>query len=525
MTELAERLRDARAQLDGRDPSFYPTLRDAWRACRCDELAALLERAGRITSWPDTAKTPKAWQAAWIATARQGDPLVLGGLLASLAERAEPAKAAVVGACLDELPDLADDPQVVATLIGMLAIHTASSAWIKVHTRAFKLLDAAGDPRAIDRVTAACTRTQAELDVSKAMAASVARAERTRRVLLARFPDGVPPLPAELAPILAELADAIARSEPIAAKPRPVAESTSLLDAVLADPFDDARRLVCADALQAAGDPRGELIVAQLSDSPEAARRAKAILGKHKSALLGPLARAVKVSTAVFERGFLARCEAGVTRKVEVDAIFDRPEWATVTHMTCSSYAKLAPAMRSLVEVIRVPDSGLACLATATFPRLEVLGLATPLNASDGLKGATPSSAGLRALAGTTGLPKLRELRLELAPIEWRQTETRDGEMFERDAAAYAWLFAAPFGGQLETLHVLYNAASSLTSWLGLVRARPTLRRVTATGGYFTVAITATEAFVLPRRADIQIPDTARVELREALAGVTVTET
>jgi hypothetical protein len=56
------------------------------------------------------------------------------------------------------------------------------------------------------------------------------------------------------------------------------------------------------------------------------------------------------------------------------------------------------------------------------------------------------------------------------------------------------------------------------------VRARPTLRRVTATGAYFAVTITATEAFVLPRRADIQIPDTARVELREALAGVTVTE-
>ena len=37
----------------------------------------------------------------------------------------------------------------------------------------------------------------------------------------------------------------------------------SLHAAVLADPADEAARLVCADALQSEGDPRGELIAVQ----------------------------------------------------------------------------------------------------------------------------------------------------------------------------------------------------------------------------------------------------------------------
>ena len=518
-------LRQAIDQLAAGDPSFYTTLRDAWRACRCAELAALLEQASRITPWRHTAKAQKVWQAAWIATAREADPLVLAGLLASLHERAEPAKGAVIGACLDEL-HYTDDPQLTATLIMLLEIRTASSAWIKVQTRVFRALESAGDPRAIDRVAAATTRTEVELAASKAMAASLARSERTRQILLARFPDGVPALPAGLAPLVAELAAAIASSKPIAAKPKVVDQTQSLLDAVLADPFDDARRLVCADALQAVGDPRGELIVAQLSDSPEAAKRANAIVAKHRHALLGPIAKGVVASSVVFEKGFLARCEAGVTRKVEVDAIFERHEWATVTHLHCVRYAKLAPAMRSLVEVSGMPDSGLACLATATFPRLEVLGLSTPMNAKDGLKAGKPASAGLRALASATGLPKLREVRLGLAPTEWRYENNIVGESFERDASDYAWLLAAPFAAQLETLHVTFHAASSLTSWLSLLRTRPTLKHIAARGAHFDVALTATSGTLSVRSETPHLDLTSkRAEIRAALGVLPLAET
>jgi len=181
--------------------------------------------------------------------------------------------------------------------------------------------------------------------------------------------------------------------------------------------------------------------------------------------------------------------------------------------------------MRSLVEVIGMPDSGLACLATATFPHLEVLGLATPASATDGLKAGRPANAGLRALAVAAGLPKLREIRLDLASFEWRFDVNRHGEQFERDATDYAWLFAAPFGAQLEALHVRYNASRSLTSWLGLVRTKPTLQRVVATGAHVAITITASSATMRPRYENFSIPESTRVQIREALGDLRVTET
>ncbi len=86
-----------------------------------------------------------------------------------------------------------------------------------------------------------------------------------------------------------------------------------LLDAVLADPDDDAPRLVYADALLAVGDPRGELIVTQCArarlDDGDPARpplraRELALLAAHRGAWV-PAG-----ITARFERGFVEHVAA-----------------------------------------------------------------------------------------------------------------------------------------------------------------------------------------------------------------------
>lgn len=71
-----------------------------------------------------------------------------------------------------------------------------------------------------------------------------------------------------------------------------------LLRAVLAAPDDPAPRLVYADALMRAGDPRGEFIALQCAAKPEAA----ALLEAHRAEWLRDLPH---ISNAYFERGFV----------------------------------------------------------------------------------------------------------------------------------------------------------------------------------------------------------------------------
>ncbi|HEX4449586.1 MAG TPA: TIGR02996 domain-containing protein [Kofleriaceae bacterium] len=514
---MADELLDRASELlAAGDRAFYEPLREAWRACRCAALAELVERAGKLVAWDYPIKSPKAWQAAWTARVRDRDPLVLGALLAGLREHVAQPKGAFIAACLDEIvPLCADEPQVTRPLIGFADQPFDTPQWKKVQTRVYQGLVAADDPRAIEWLGGAIERAQrkqAALDDDPALK----RPRNTRGRLEGRFPAGVPKLPDELAPIVARInAQLDAKPGLAAVAVRAVDQTQALLDAIYADPSDDAKRLVYADSLQPSGDPRGELIVAQLAGTPEAAKRANALVAKHRHALLGPLAKAVGAATVVFERGFLARCTAGVGRKLEVDAMFGRIEWATVTHLQISKYGAIDSKMRALVEATGVPDSGIACLATATFPQLEVLGLATPEGAKDGLKDGAPASAGLRALAAAKGMPKLRELRLELNSTEWRTTRASyGGELLERDAQAYAWLWTAPWFSQLDAIVVSYHLTPSAASWIPLLRERAHLRTL-AFRGAGNARVTKTG----DKLAAVVASDTWSVQLGDALAA------
>jgi uncharacterized protein (TIGR02996 family) len=441
-------------QLAAGDHGGYESLRDAWRACRSAELAAEIERIGRAIGRPAIRKA-KGWHAAWIERAREGDPLDLAGLLDELVERCAPRQAAALASALDELKRHADDPQLTMPLLALL-VHPDAAP--KVHTRIFELLEATGDPRAIAGLEAALVRSK-ELRKFPSLRDSLARASRTRDRLKKRFPDGVPRSPTPLD----ELArvQLPARAE-VAREPR-ISSVDALLQAIYDDPTDLGRRAVYGDALQVAGDPRGELIALQLSDSPEAKAKAARLIEKYRRRLLGPLAKAVIASTAEFEVGFLASCETEIRRQVEARVVFGRPEWATVKRLRflAGSYAAITSQMRGLEELRGVGFDMVHSLADLELPRLRVLGFTTSY---------VQDNVTVPAALTSTRLPALRTIVIE--PYA-----------YVRGIDTMRWLFEAPICDLLEEIQIpsTDSLALDLRTWVRYLQDRPTMRVLTVT--------------------------------------------
>jgi uncharacterized protein (TIGR02996 family) len=449
-------------QLAAGDHGGYESLREAWRACRCAELAAEIERIGRAIGRPAIRKT-KGWHAAWIERAREGDPLDLAGLLDELVERCAPRQAAALASALDELKRHADDPQLTMPLLALL-VHPDVAP--KVHTRIFELLEAVGDPRAIAGLEAALARSE-ELSKFPSLRDSLARASRTRDRLKKRFPDGVPPSPVPL--------DALARvplpARAELAREHQVTSVDALLQAIYDDPTDLGRRAVYGDALQVAGDPRGELIALQLSDSREAKVKAKRLIEKHRRHLLGSLAKAVVATTAEFEAGFLVACQTDIRRQVEARVVFGRPEWATVKRLRflAGSYGVITSQMRGLEELRGVGFDTVDSLADLELPRLRVLGFATSY-----VRDNLPVPAALTS----TRLPALRTIVIE------PHTHIRGIDTIR-------WLFESPICDQLEEIQIpsMYSLALDLRTWVRYLQDRPTMRVLTVAvdGGSMSV--------------------------------------
>lgn len=484
--ETKSRVDRALAYIENGDGALaLDALLAAWRSCRCPELAAVVEELGRAAGRPFSGPSGiKGWHSAWIDRARVQDPLDLTALLDALVERAEPRHTSIVSSCLSELSWASDDPRATGVLLRLLEVRGGSSSWNKVHTRLFALLEATSDPRAIAGLAPAIERSsQASPEWSPSMQASLARAKKVKAKLCNLFSDGVPTLPPEAAVACAAISMRAKQPLEIAPPaPRKVADGQALLEAIWRDPEDDAARQVYADWLMEKGDVRGELIALQLLVSePEAKKKAKRLIEKNRRTLLGPLAKAVMASTAVFERGFLVACETDVRRKVEADVIFGRPEWATVERIVFHSYAGLSAHMRALVEARGVTEAALAALATVELPRLEVLAFCgnASRGAGDSLAKGIPGE-GLRALGATRGLPRLRKVEIGLTPREFR-----DGRFVERGAGDFEWLLAAPFAHQLEELRVQVDLGhpTALRSWLDVLATHPTLRRISSETG------------------------------------------
>ena len=189
-----------------------------------------------------------------------------------------------------------------------------------------------------------------------------------------------------LSPALDELADFDLELLP-AATAKPVArprrrDLEALHAAVYAAPDDDAPRAVLADALQDAGDPRGELIALQLREhagdaTSEMRERARALVRKHGKTWLGEL-RPITYR-AELRRGFLYELElAGKWSTKKWDVIAHDPALGTVEKLvhgqaTGKVVAMLLPGvLASSVRSLEVDDDDLwAVIAATPLPRLR----------------------------------------------------------------------------------------------------------------------------------------------------------
>jgi uncharacterized protein (TIGR02996 family) len=147
----------------------------------------------------------------------------------------------------------------------------------------------------------------------------------------------------------------------------------ALYEAVYANPDDDGPRLVLADALQEAGDPRGEFIALQLArkaaGKTRKGRRESQLLRMNSErpfdgrtyanlrAWLGPLIMAVPNKGLVYERGFVAKVQLQHHRE-SIEPYLGPPEWHTVEEVTLGRWkgslqllADSLPALRVLGEI------------------------------------------------------------------------------------------------------------------------------------------------------------------------------
>ncbi|MBL8919926.1 MAG: TIGR02996 domain-containing protein [Myxococcaceae bacterium] len=128
-----------------------------------------------------------------------------------------------------------------------------------------------------------------------------------------------------------------------------------MFEAVWAAPHELDRRLVLADALLEAGDPRGEFIALQFETSARARKRAQKLLDRHRRRFLGRLESAIFVGTEVWRHGFVVSATVRlVGDHVELKA------WATVERLvgclTAFEPKELAsPHLRSLRVVELIP--------------------------------------------------------------------------------------------------------------------------------------------------------------------------
>lgn len=283
----AKRLHDALATLAAEpsapDDGRLARLLDGWATSRAPAVAEALERAGGSVGRPAIQGRSKAeLEVAWHAVAAARDPADVHRLLG--APWPGPWKTALER--VEALARFPDDPRVALALVDTASRYPSIGS-SPLHQALAALVGRICDPRCADGLDRlAMAREEDETVYAQAAAGC-------RSVV----PGAVP----------AALAADIAATE------RDQPDLAALWDAVYADPDDAAARLVLADALQSAGDPRGELIALQEAEAngtaPSAVRkRIRALLDAHIDAWTGPIP-GVRRASRVFRRGLLTQLE------------------------------------------------------------------------------------------------------------------------------------------------------------------------------------------------------------------------
>jgi uncharacterized protein (TIGR02996 family) len=199
---------------------------------------------------------------------------------------------------------------------------------------------------------------------------------------------------------LPKVIERLRRAGPAPASTPRKAKAAELLARILAHPDDDEARLVYADALQDAGDPRGEMILLQLRGAD-----AQKLIRAHQDEWLGDLARIG--TNAIFRRGFLSSIDlrrSSAAPKALWERCVADPLLATVEELhqgygTATRYRAFAasPAMRSLRRVEATDQKTLDALGKGarTFEHVD-------LDRSTGIDRTRPAWAKLRSI-GVSG--------------------------------------------------------------------------------------------------------------------------
>jgi uncharacterized protein (TIGR02996 family) len=410
-------------------------LLDGWRATRSLELESAIAVLGtelaRARGGALTAKTREALEDDWEALAKHRDARDVDRLLlTSWPKSLDHARRRV-----DLFTKFSPDPRILRGIASAATRHRSSSS-LRFHKAVAKLFSespVAWLVAAIDDIIK--THDDEEIVAIYDDARSLAQGART-------------------APTPATLVDEVRRLRGASA------DLDALWATHIATPGDLAHRAVLADALQSAGDPRGELIALQLHPSPDTTtkKRIADLLAAHADAWTGPIPLVSK-SARRFERGFLVKLSSrGAGR--ELTASYDRPEWVTIEDLFLDgANTVLAQVVRRmpLLRRLATPHAPLllALARTGTYPQLHALACERPY------------------LAPRDRFPNLRVMACcwidPRAPFD-----TTAFERIQTDAAA----------AQLHAIVHLGLAVDHLRDALELVRSGPTETRFAIAGDF-----------------------------------------
>jgi uncharacterized protein (TIGR02996 family) len=312
----------------------------AWRARPTAELAAAITALGaRIDGEqpPLGGRTPKEREAIWQAKANENKAAGLGLLLATVADTKGSEQ---TRERLHVLFVNGPDPRVTDRIGQMLLVppyNGSVSRTTPFWKLLFEWLPKLGDPRVLALVARLPEAWKAKELSQHEREALNKRLEKARPAISAAYKP-VPQLEAGDVATLTKISAAIADSQQraVAAAAPAKRSREELLRAVYENPADDAPRLVFADFLQEQGDLRGEFIALQFKKrdaklSRAESMREKELFAEHGRSWLGAIEKAVLKRGTVFERGFVAVCEAG-----RIDGSW---EWSTVRELTAASIA------------------------------------------------------------------------------------------------------------------------------------------------------------------------------------------
>jgi uncharacterized protein (TIGR02996 family) len=466
----------AQALDDGRRADALDALLDAWRETPEVELAELIDRLSAEIDRalpPVAAKTQKALHEAWIDVEAGGRAVDFPRLAAAI----ERGNGPMIRERFDRLFQRPRDPRMSALALRLCASCVATrSVAFPMWTQIFKVLTDGRDVRARAGLEGAARARRVgsptfmemfhrrEKEVAQAMAAW------PEVTLDAATLEGVAELGARIDALAlgpaADPAELLAPRAPAEVKTADAHDLVALFAMVYESPDDDARRAVLADALEEAGDPRGELIHLQLRGPlpPKLVRQVNKLVREHGKAWLGPLEPYVEARGRVFGRGFLEECTLRIRTKQARARAESLPDWATVRKVRGVTDASIlhAPSFRHVHAATLESSHELARLSGHDTPLLiRALHVrdASPVAPED--REPIASGRGLPALVDLTVSP-FRRGGLELPGIV--------------RAEDWAWILETPLGGRLERFSIvddpIYARGIDVADFARAARAR-----------------------------------------------------